>query len=170
MALIDRRIADLRKEQQSIRQICAKLSRFLKANAITPVNDDMIEYLRLFLNEEQQKQTSNYDNADIIRGIEQMLEDYTLEMSLYSNSSANSNERRDSDQFNDPKSIEEIFDLVQELYDLPINGKSIREQVTKMREGQGQTVLRDEVNVDLPADRCSTIMSNLQTLVNGTPR
>ena len=37
-----------------------------------------------------------------------------------------------------------------------------------MREGQARTVARDEVNVDLPADQCSMIMSNLRTLVNGT--
>ena len=131
MALIDRRITDLKNEQESIQRICVKLSRFLRANSITPVNDDMIEYLRLFLNEEKQKQTSNYDNADIIRGIEQMIADYTLQMSLFSNSSANLNERSDSDQFNDPKSIEEIFDLVQELYALPINGDQSKNRLQK---------------------------------------
>jgi hypothetical protein len=170
MTLIDKRITDLRREEVSIRGICVQLSQFLKANAITPVNDDMIEYLRLFLNEERQKQVANCNNADIIRGIEQMIEEYTQEMNLYSKSAAKRNDRSDSDQFNHAQSIEDMFDLVQELYALPINGRSIKEQMTKLREGQTRTVFKDEINVDLPTVRCSMNMSHLRTLANGRRR
>ena len=166
LPLIDKRITDLRREVRSIRQICVKLSQFLKANAITPINDDMLEYLRHFLNEEQQKRAANCNNAEIIRGLEQMIEDYTQEMSLHTNRSASADARMDTDQFNDPRSIEEIFILIQQLYALPINGRSIQEQVERIKNGQIHDVSKQEVYVDLPTGRCSTIMSNLQTLVN----
>ena len=129
MHLIDQRISELRKEEKAIRDICVKLSGFLKSNSITPFNDDMIEYLNHFLNEEKLKQTANGGNQDVIRDLERSIEEYTRELDLFSRSI----QRDTTEEFIDPKKIEAIFDLVAELYKLPINGKSIESQVERIR-------------------------------------
>ena len=43
----------------------------------------MLEYLNHFIKEEKQKQMEEKDNAEIIRGLEQMIKDYTQEVNLF---------------------------------------------------------------------------------------
>jgi hypothetical protein len=147
MSLIDKRISDLRKEETSIRQICVKLSQFLKMNSITPFNDDMLEYLQHYVKEERQKQLEGAQNTQIIDGLEQMIKDYTVEVNLYKKSIS---PEANSDNFENASQIDEIFTLVQKLYQLPINGKFIEEQINRMEQGRVQAATNDERFVDLP--------------------
>jgi GTPase SAR1 family protein len=164
--LIDKRISDLRNEESAIREICIKLAQFLKVNSITPFNDDMLEYLRHFIREEQQKQKEGKNNADIIRGLEQMMKDYTEQLSLLNDSASNRN-----DDFDNTTKIEEIFDLVQKLYELPINGRLIEEQIYRMKEGRAQAAIKAEQYIDLPTGSdAPRILSNLREIVNRKKR
>jgi len=171
MSLIDNRISELRKEEAAIRHICVKLSQFLKANSITPFNDDMTEYMRHFINEEKQKQRAGTDNTEVIRGLEQMLKDYTDEVNLYTKSISSQATSMSSDNFDNAKQIDEIYTLVQKLYELPINGKLIEEQVTQMNRGREQAATLDEQYVDLPtASNSPRILLNLKEIVDRKKR
>ncbi|CAF3914246.1 unnamed protein product [Rotaria sordida] len=167
MTIIDKRMSDLRNEETAIRKICVKLSQFLKQNSITPFNDDIIEYLQHFINEEKQKKSTGIDNTDIIKGLEQMIKDYTEEFNLYTSSISSQNNSTSTDRFDNTAQIEEMFSLVQKLYDLPINGKLIEEQVRRMKEGRAQATKSDEQFVDLPTGYNSPdILNNLKDIVN----
>ncbi|CAF4895201.1 unnamed protein product, partial [Rotaria socialis] len=72
------------------------------------------------------------------------------EVNLYNASVTSQNNSSSKEQFDNSVQIDEIFRLVQELYDLPINGKLIKEQVERMKEGQVYAAQRDEQFVDLP--------------------
>jgi len=171
MSLIDNRISELRKEEAAIRHICVKLSQFLKANSITPFNDDMTEYMRHFINEEKQKQRAGNDNTEVIRGLEQMLKDYTDEVNLYAKSISSQATSMSSDNFDNAKQIDEIYALVRQLYELPINGKLIEEQVTKMNRGREQAATLDEQYVDLPtASNSPHILLDLKEIVDRKKR
>ncbi|CAF3453911.1 unnamed protein product [Rotaria socialis] len=167
MKIIDTRISDLRNEETSIRKICAKLSQFLKRNSITPFNDDIIQYFQHFINEEKQKKSTGADNSEIIQGLEKMIRDYNDEVNLYNASVTSQNNSSSKEQFDNSVQIDEIFRLVQELYNLPINGKLIKEQVERMKEGQVYAAQRDEQFVDLPRGYNSPdILKELKTIVN----
>ncbi|CAF4276265.1 unnamed protein product, partial [Rotaria sordida] len=167
MTIIDKRMSDLRNEETAIRKICVKLSQFLKQNSITPFNDDIIEYLQHFINEEKQKKSTGIDNIDIIKCLEQMIKDYTEEFNLYTSSISSQNNSTSTDRFDNTAQIEEMFSLVQKLYDLPINGKLIEEQVIRMKEGRAQAAKSDEQFVDLPTGYISPdILNNLKDIVN----
>ena len=146
LSLIDQRITDLRSEEAEIRRTCVQLSLFLKQNSITPFNDDMLEYLNHFIKEEKQKQSEGKDNAEVIRGLEQMVKDYTQEMTLY----ARSIPTRSENFLENAKSIEQILELVYKLYALPINGQLIYEQMERMKAGRAQAIAKAEQHVDLP--------------------
>ncbi|CAF4895220.1 unnamed protein product, partial [Rotaria socialis] len=72
------------------------------------------------------------------------------EVNLYNASVTSQNNSSSKEQFDNSVQIDEIFRLVQELYNLPINGKLIKEQVERMKEGQVYAAQRDEQFVDLP--------------------
>lgn len=162
MSLIDQRIAALWKEGTSIRRICKELSGFLKANAIAPINDDLTEYLRHFVQEEKQKRSMKGGNDAVIRNLEQMIEEHTSTMALYNETSRQDNTLN----LTTPNEIETIFELVKELYSLPINGKFIREQVEGIEKGQCLDVESQEVIVDMQRiHQTSQIFSHLRRLL-----
>ncbi|CAF4802151.1 unnamed protein product [Rotaria sp. Silwood2] len=80
---IDKRINDLRQEEQSILKVCNKLSQFLKQNSITPYNDDILEYIRYFVREEEMKKSAGSNNEDVIQGLKNMIKEYELEQKLF---------------------------------------------------------------------------------------
>jgi hypothetical protein len=60
-----------------------KLSKFLHANAILPINDDILEYIQYFIREEQMKNNVGTDNAEVIAGLKKMVADYSNEIDLF---------------------------------------------------------------------------------------
>jgi hypothetical protein len=144
---IDKRITDLRNEKLEIEDVYKKLSKFLHANAILPLNDEILEYLKHFIQEEQMKTNCGEQNNEIIKGLEQMIDDYKQEMELFKETIKN-----EIDPINsiDVLKSEDIFTLVGKLYRLPINGKAIREQVDGLRLTQENIERKRENYVKLP--------------------
>ena len=158
--LIDQRITHLRREMNEIRQICAKLSGFIKTNSMTVLNDDLIEYLELPLNEEKQKRSANKKNDDVIENLEQMVKEHKKAMKIYSEAVR----PKDVTVHQDSNQIETVFDLVKQLYRLPINGKSIEEQVQMVEKGHITEILAEETKIDPRRfHKTSTLLTNLQT-------
>jgi vacuolar-type H+-ATPase subunit F/Vma7 len=140
---IDKRISDLRDEKTQIEGVYKKLAKFLHANAILPINDDILEYIRHFIREEQMKK-----NADVVQGLEQMMKDYTEEMELFKKAIE---KEKDPSNSRDILQPDGIFPLVGTLYRLPINGKKIREQVDGLKITQADISSKREIFVELPA-------------------
>ena len=164
---VENRINELRREEAVILRTCVKLSNFLRANAITPFNDDMTEYLRYFIREEKMKQNAGADNAEVIRGLEEMVTNYTREADLMKKTLASqSTGTSNAIDLNGVSDINDIFDSVQTLYELPINGDSIRQQVEGLKRLQTQTKTRREHEIPLPVCAASSIiMKQLQGII-----
>lgn len=160
---IDQRITDLREEAAKIQDVYKKLAGFLHANAILPINDDILEYLRYFIREEQLKQSAGARNADVIAGLEKMMAEFTNDMELFKKTLK---EQKESGDMADVIQPEEIFILVGELYRLPINGQQIRQQVEGIKISQERYGAKRENPVHLPEKaKSSKVMLQLRDIV-----
>ena len=93
-----------------------------------------------------------------------MIKDYTNELNLYTKSISTPGDPNNLDNIVE---TQDIFALVQKLYDLPINGKSIQEQINRMKQGRAQAVTTDEHFVELPTGFNSPeILLELKEIVN----
>jgi hypothetical protein len=147
---IDKRISDLREEKAKMEDVYKKLSKFLHANAILPINDDIIEYLRHFIREQEMNK-----NPDVVRGLEQMMKDYEDEINLFKQTIKND---KNSSNATDVLQPDQIFPLVGTLFRLPINGPKIREQVDGLRITQQNISAQREIFVELPAKANSSLV------------
>ncbi|CAF0924789.1 unnamed protein product [Rotaria sp. Silwood1] len=143
---IDERISHLQQEEEIIRHICAKLTLFLRVNSINPTNEDIIEYINHFIQEEKEKQNAGDNNEQIIIGLQNLIKDYQDEINLLKfnlDNQANTN---------DAPTIEEIFFFKCQLFELPITGKYIKAQVESLNLNQMNMIEQREQFVDLPLD------------------
>ncbi|CAG8671640.1 1011_t:CDS:1, partial [Acaulospora morrowiae] len=115
-------ISRQKEEQKRISSINIKLAQFLRQNAIAAYNDTYAEYLDHFINEEKTKKSSDpaiYDNRILI-GLEAVKREYSEKISII----------KKAIETNDPSvppfSLKEISDLIQELYELPLNGQTLK--------------------------------------------
>jgi hypothetical protein len=141
---IDERITQLKQEQDIIRHICAKLTLFLRVNSINPTNEDVIEYINHFIREEKQKLNAGDNNEQVIRGLENMIEDYKDEMKLLKSNVDNETNK------SDVPTIEEIFVFKCQLCELPITGKYIQQQIDSLNLNQMNIIEEREEYVELP--------------------
>ncbi|UJR32245.1 hypothetical protein I4U23_019711 [Adineta vaga] len=161
---IDKRISDLRKEERKIQNVYKKLVRFLHVNALLSTNDDYIDYLEYFIREERMKQGAGAENTQMIDNLQKIKDDYRKEMDLFKRTAEEQKNTANTSEVIKP---EDIFDLVNELYELPITGEQIRHQVEGIKIGQERNGFRREIYVDLPAKAAtSKVMRQLQEIVS----
>ncbi|CAF4550329.1 unnamed protein product, partial [Rotaria sp. Silwood2] len=79
---IEQLIKDLKEEQEAIIKVCTQLGQFLRANALSPVNDNILEYIEDFIREEKTKRSAEVQNDGVIVGLEKLLVDYKNEMNI----------------------------------------------------------------------------------------
>jgi hypothetical protein len=164
LADIDKRISDLREEESKIQDVYKKLAQFLHKNAILPINDDFIDYLRYFIREEQMKQSAGARNTEVITSLEKMMADYNSDMELFKKTLQ---DQRDSGDEAETLQPEEVFTLVGTLYRLPITGQQIREQVVGIQFGQEKYGVKHENLVSLPAKAASSqVMLKLRDIMS----
>jgi hypothetical protein len=144
---IDKRISDLRAEEREIQDVYRKLAGFLHANAILPINDEIVAYLEYFIREEQLKQSAGARNSEVITGLDTMMTEFKQEMELFKRTLQ---DQRNSANAMDIPQSEDIFTLVGTLYRLPINGRQIREQVNGIKISQERYGAKRENYVSLP--------------------
>jgi GTPase SAR1 family protein len=116
------RVNELKKEKETMNKICVKFAQFLRQNAIATFNDTYIDYLDLFINEEKIKKGNDpelYDDR-ILKGLEETKKSY-LEQIKFIKQAINNNDPSIS-----PISPEDIVELEQQLYNLPINGSTLK--------------------------------------------
>lgn len=109
------------EEKETITKASAKFAYFLKNNAITPYNDSLKGYMEHLI--ENQKNASN--NEAIIREninrLQKIIDEYEKEKKILEDAIALGN--KESYDIS-PK---EIFDLINELFNLQISGPKIKE-------------------------------------------
>ncbi len=161
---IDKRISDLREEERQIQDIYRKLAEFLHANAILPINDGYIDYLQYFIREEQMKQNAGAHSTEVITGLQNIATKFEQEMALLKRTLT---DQRDSgDEMNIPQP-DEIFTLVDTLYELPINGKQIREQVEGIKISEAKYGATRENYIELPEKAAkSHLMRQLKSILS----
>ncbi|PKC66901.1 hypothetical protein RhiirA1_511006 [Rhizophagus irregularis] len=116
------RVNKLKKEKETMNKICVKFAQFLRQNAIATFNDTYVDYLDLFINEEKIKKGNEpelYDDR-ILKGLEETKKNY-LEQIKFIKQAINNNNPSIS-----PISPEDIVELEQQLYNLPINGSTLK--------------------------------------------
>jgi hypothetical protein len=162
---IDQRIKDLKAEEEEIIKVCTQLTQFLRANALNPVNDDILEYIQHFIREEQIKRSSGAQNDAVIDGLKKLLADYTREMSILQKAMEITQATNPSDLTN-AITYDEIFLLVGKLYRLPINGAKIREQIEQIKIVQQKFSRNREQTVNLPLEAdSSSVMADLRLIL-----
>lgn len=161
---IDQRINQLRYEAEHIQTVYKKLAEFLHMNAMLPFNDAVIEYLQYFIQEEQTKQKSRADNQQVINNLETMTEDFRTHIQLIQDTMKS---QTDSDKQNKgQQQPEDVANLIQSLYDLPIMGIQLRDQVKSIMISQDVVVDKHERVIDLPTNSdCSRVMQQLTNLI-----
>jgi GTPase SAR1 family protein len=118
-----RRVNQLQIEQHTINEISLKFAQFLRQNAIAAFNDAYADYLDHFIIEEKIKKSadpSRYDDDEIFKGLEATKRSYLEQIEVI----------RKAIENNDPStptiSTNDIVKLEQQLYNLPINGHTLK--------------------------------------------
>ncbi len=92
---------------------------------MTPYNDDIIEYIRYFIRDEEMKKNAGADNQKVIEDLPKLVDDYENEQKLFNTTLNNKTIDIASNFTNNEYEPEDIFGSVSQLYKLPINGPSI---------------------------------------------
>jgi hypothetical protein len=161
LSCINHRIDQLKKEQEIIRHICAKLTIFLRTSSINPTNDNVIEYINLFIREEKQKRSAGDDNDQVIQGLENIIKEYQNEIQLFQTHVDNETDRSDI------PTIEEIFVFKCQLCELPITGRYVTQQIESLILNQINMIDQREEYIQLPnVAQFSVNMQQLRQVVN----
>ncbi|RHZ62066.1 hypothetical protein Glove_344g51 [Diversispora epigaea] len=142
---LQRRRAQLENEQKKITEINVTFAKFLRQSAIATFNDAYADYLDHFIREENVKKNSdraNYDNGILTR-LENTKKEYLKKIEVIKKA-IESNDPSES-----PVTPNDIANLEKELYNLKINGEtlknmkdlSIRSQVNAFKHHQKKVKL-----------------------------
>lgn len=129
--VVDQRLQSLKSEKEAILRVCGQLAHFIRTNSMNPVNDDIFEYIQHFIREEKQKKNQGAKNDDIIVELEKLEDDYRKEMEVIKQ--LMNGAQNQSSTTSSTITPQKIFDLVRDLYHLPLYGKKIREQVEQVK-------------------------------------
>ncbi|RIA87174.1 hypothetical protein C1645_878195 [Glomus cerebriforme] len=116
------KVEQLQNEQKIINEISIKFAQFLRQNAIAAFNDAYADYLDHFIIEEKIKKSvdPNHYDDEILKGLENMKKSY-LEQIVVIKQAIESN-----DPSMPPISPSDMNKLEQQLYNLPINGHTLK--------------------------------------------
>ncbi|RGB32327.1 hypothetical protein C1646_743944 [Rhizophagus diaphanus] len=125
-------VNQLQTEQHTINKISLKFAQFLRQNAIAAFNDAYADYLDHFINEEKIKKSADPNRYDdeILKGLEATKRSYLEQIEVIKKAIEN----------NDPSmptiSPNDIAKLEQQLYNLPINGHTLKKIKDEAKRSQ----------------------------------
>ncbi|POG58249.1 hypothetical protein GLOIN_2v1732398 [Rhizophagus irregularis DAOM 181602=DAOM 197198] len=126
------RVNQLQTEQHTINEISLKFAQFLRQNAIAAFNDAYADYLDHFINEEKIKKSADPNRYDdeILKGLEATKRSYLEQIEVI----------KKAIETNDPSmptiSPNDIAKLEQQLYNLPINGHTLKKIKDEAKRSQ----------------------------------
>ncbi|RIA81662.1 hypothetical protein C1645_789946 [Glomus cerebriforme] len=141
-----KRIDQLQQEQQKINEVSFRFAQFLRQNAIAAFNDAYADYLDLFIKEEKIKKSANpsYYDERILKGLETTRDSYMKQVEVIKKAIEN------NDSSKPPIPPKEIAELEQQLYNLPLNGLTLKK--LKYEAERSQTdIFRYTENHYMPA-------------------
>lgn len=125
-------VRQLEAEQKELINISARFAHFTKQNAIAVFNDDLDAYLDLLIREEEAKKQAGANNYQVLNGLRNVKGNYKAQKSIFDNAC-----NAISNQTLLPSTLEEIDALINDLYNLPLNGdklKNIIDNLKKLRK------------------------------------
>lgn len=131
-----KRIEELKKERNVIAEVSSKFAAFLKANAITPYNDALINYLEHLIKLEEAKITKGCDDRGL-KGLEDMKRTYQQQVDILDKAL----EANNTAQILAPHEIEPE---VQRLYKLPNQGATLKRLVQIVNSAANKNVAYNE--------------------------
>nr|CAG8433137.1 656_t:CDS:1 [Entrophospora candida]CAG8533703.1 13627_t:CDS:1 [Entrophospora candida] len=142
-AVIDskrKQIKSLEEEQKKITTISAQFAHFLKQSAIAAFNDAYADYLDYLIHVQKVIRDSKNDNynKEILEGLEKSKSEYLTKVKILKEAMEN------DDSSMSTISPEEISDYEQELYNLPLNGSSLKELKEAAERGQNASFRYNE--------------------------
>jgi hypothetical protein len=162
--VIDQHINDLQKEQAEIEDILNKMSKFLHVNAILPLNDDNVQYLRFFIREEQMKHEAGTRNNAVFDGLSTIITNYEDNMDAFKKTLTN---RNASSNAKDIPNAADVYALFGNLRRLSINKELFRHSVDLIDRSANEAVRQTEKSVRLPEKAAkSTLMCTLKDIVS----
>ncbi|PKY51376.1 hypothetical protein RhiirA4_446799 [Rhizophagus irregularis] len=140
------RVNQLQTEQHTINEISLKFAQFLRQNAIAAFNDAYADYLDHFINEEKIKKSADPNNYDgeILKGLETTKRIYLEQIEVIKRAIES------NDPSMSPILPDDIAELEQKLYDLPINGQTLKKIKTEAKRGQDKA-FRYKENYYMPS-------------------
>ena len=166
---IEKWIEDLKNEQKQIKEVYIRVSKFLRTNSLNPVNNDILEYTDLFIQEEKGKNKNGPHKDMVIEALQNFREDFALEIASF-DQQRETNQTPLVDDLYDLTVTDElmnIFVLVNSLFQLPINGGQIRAQVDEVKRLEQEFTLDREQVVDLPQSVSSShVMEELERILS----
>lgn len=134
-----------------MKHIYRKIRNFVKKKSFIPVQHSLEEYFPLILDEEKEKQKQNAVNDDVIRDLEQSIDECKKES--------------DSVAGND-EDVDDIFYYVTQLYKLPIYGKLIQDHFETLLRRNKTTAEKHDRIIDMSSLRqTSKLFSDLSRLL-----
>ena len=119
---------------------------------MVPYNDDVTQYIRYYILEEESKYQNGVNNKGVLDGLKKMIEDHEQVTKLFKETSTD----RKFSVADDFSECENVFTLVNKLYDLPINGASIQEQVERVQQHQVNATHQQEHIIKLSPSPTNT--------------
>ncbi|CAG8547927.1 725_t:CDS:1 [Diversispora eburnea] len=143
---LQQRRAQLENEQKKITEINVSFAKFLRQSAIATFNDAYADYLDHFIREENIKKNSdraNYDNR-IIERLENTKKEYLKKIEVIKKAIES------NDPSETPITPSDIAKLEKELYNLKINGETLKTMKDTSFRGQVNTSKHHQKKVKLP--------------------
>ncbi|PKC66902.1 hypothetical protein RhiirA1_379475 [Rhizophagus irregularis] len=127
-----KRVNQLQTEQHTINEISLKFAQFLRQNAIAAFNDAYADYLDHFINEEKIKKSADPNRYDdeILKGLEATKRSYLEQIEVIKKAIENNDPSMPTILPND------IAKLEQQLYNLPINGHTLKKIKDEAKRSQ----------------------------------
>lgn len=154
---IEEQIKSLQKEKEFLRKASAKLDIFVAENVISQKNDATIEYLQMLLRNEMAERTKNTEKINGIRASISRLTEGTTSDGVLESALTNETEKL--------KSVEEIFNLMEEITRLPKNGEMIRKQMEEIRFNCVKSVVKYEKIVSFLGKRGENVRTEFLKLL-----
>lgn len=134
----------------------AQFSFYLEKHAIAPFNDAFIDYLDLFIRAEEMKPANRGGSNKVLEDLKQLAEEHNKKKQRF---------RQRPDTFRNDMTASTVFDLIDKLYDLPINGKFILKQMKILKGALPGFTKLGENMVALPnVRRDSSVMHQLKVI------
>ena len=163
-AVVDQRLQSLQAEKDAILRVCGQLASFIRTNSMCPANDDILEYIQHSIREERQKRNQGVKNDEIIEGLLKLEEDYRKEMEIIRQSMNTT--QNNSSPGTSAITPQKVFDLVHDLYHLPLYGKKIRAQVDQVKVVQQKARSDRESRIQLSSKADSSpVMMELRKVM-----